>query len=58
MGMDWMFVLLELLGFLLPAIVFSLTGSQVALYAVLLGFFVAHRLGLPSAYKRWRHHSG
>lgn len=40
-----MFILLELIAFLLPAILFSITKSEIVLYITLLTYFLAHQFG-------------
>ena len=41
----------ELLGFLLPALLHSVTRSELVLYGTLMGYFAAHRAGLPAIYR-------
>jgi hypothetical protein len=48
------FSLLELVGFLLPAIAYHVSGSLVVLYAILIMYYVAHALKLPSRYKSYK----
>jgi hypothetical protein len=45
------FLTLELIGFYLPAIVFTITKSQAALYGILTVYFLAHVFGGPTRYK-------
>ncbi len=44
--------LFELVGFLLPALLFSVFRSEAGLYITLLLFFVLHKVGLNAWYKR------
>jgi hypothetical protein len=48
------FSLLELTGFLLPAVAYHVTGSLALLYAILIVYYVAHALKLPSCYKSYK----
>jgi hypothetical protein len=48
------FSLLELAGFLLPAVAYHVSGSLVVLYAILIVYYVAHAMKLPSCYKSYK----
>lgn len=49
-----MFLCLEFVAFLLPAILFTLTRSEIVLYSVLLVYFIAHKLGANKLYKEFK----
>jgi hypothetical protein len=50
--MHVIFSIIELVGFLLPAIVFTLTRQIWTLWALLFTFWVMHKVGLN---KKWKH---
>jgi hypothetical protein len=46
--------LLELMGFLLPAVAYHVSGSLVVLYTILIVYYIAHALKLPAYYKSYK----